>query len=291
MNAHDTQIRYVPGRELALEHQGLTLWRYHFATNRRKPYFHPVTATSGAELTCFEPWDHWWHRGLWFSWQFINGVNYWEEDVEDLGPKGSLEFVGPEDLDASPDLAIVRTHYHYHPTPGDVVMHDSRIITIAVPDTQGRYTIDWDLAFTPTVDVVIDRVHEEWGGYSGLSWRTSRAMGGFTLTNSDGKIGEETQHRKARWVNLSGNADGGRDIAGGMVFMVHPETPRNPPLWKTFANPGFGYINPSPVMAEPLGLKAGEVLRLQYRVLVHPGHMTPETVEEAYQQYCAEDTK
>lgn len=291
MDACSTQLRYVPGRELALDYDGLRLWRYVFATDNRKPFFHPVTTTTGAELTCFEPWDHWWHRGLWFSWQFVNGVNFWEEDIEELGPKGTLEFVGPEELEATPDLIVIRTHYHYHPTPRNVVMHDTRIISVTMPDNEGRYAMDWDLAFTPTVDVAIDRVHEAWGGYSGLSWRTSRAMGGFALTNSDGKSGADTQHAPARWMSLSGKADGGRDLGGGMVFMVHPDTPRNPPAWKTFADPGFGYINPSPVMNEPLRLKAGEVLRLKYRVVVHPGIMDPEAIEEAFQAYCAERAK
>ncbi len=285
----NTQINYTPGSEIGVQHGGRTLWRYHFATDHRKPFFHPVSTTTGAELTCFEPWDHWWHRGLWFSWQYINGVNYWEEDIEELGPKGSLEFIGPEELDAGPDQIVIRTHYHYHPTPKNVVLHDTRIIAIAMPDREGCYTMDWDLAFTPTVDVAIDRVHEDWGGYSGLSWRTSRAMGGFALVNSDGKTGDDTQHQQARWVDLTGKADGGRDLSGGMTFMVHPDTPRNPAHWKTFANPGFGYINPSPVMVEPLRLKAGDVCRMKYRVLVHPGTMQPESLEEAYQRYCKQD--
>ena len=29
-------------------------------------------------MTADRPPDHIWHHGLWFSWKFINKVNYWE---------------------------------------------------------------------------------------------------------------------------------------------------------------------------------------------------------------------
>lgn len=266
---------YVPGEDLALLDGDRVLWRYRFNTDRRKPFFHPVRTTRGVLLTCFEPWDHWWHRGLWFSWQFINGVNYWEEDIDDGTPKGSLQFVSPEAVLLAPEAAGIVTHYNYIPPEGGAVMEDRREISIGLPRPDGHYVMDWKLSFTALADVVIDRhaitPERDWGGYSGLSWRSARSMGKFQRLNAEGQAHDDTQHQRAAWVDLTGHSDGGRDLVGGIAFFDHPSNPRYPSYWKTFGQDGFGYINPAFVMMEPYPLAAGMSLDLRYRVLVHDG--------------------
>lgn len=111
-------------------------------------------------------------------------------------------------------------------------------------------------------------------------------MGGMSLLNSEGKTGEETQHQRASWVDLSGSSDGGRDLKGGMTMMDHPGNPRYPSFWKTFANDGFGYINPAFVMMEPFSLEAGESLNLFYRVFIHNGVLSQEQIEKDYQRFA-----
>src|SRR5215472_15895413 len=61
------------------ERDGQTLWRFLYSTNYCKPCFHPLRVLGGEPLTTLHPSDHKWHYGLWFSWKYINGVNYWEE--------------------------------------------------------------------------------------------------------------------------------------------------------------------------------------------------------------------
>src|SRR5512143_2167480 len=56
------------------------VWQYNFDSRQGKPFFHPLTGADGRVLTNFKPEDHPWHYGLWFSWKYINHVNYWEED-------------------------------------------------------------------------------------------------------------------------------------------------------------------------------------------------------------------
>src|SRR5436190_19088925 len=65
---------------------GQTLWRFLFSTNYCKPCFHPLRVSGGEPLTTLQPSDHKWHYGLWFSWKYINKVNYWEE--RDGRPEG-----------------------------------------------------------------------------------------------------------------------------------------------------------------------------------------------------------
>ena len=51
-----------------------------------KPFFHPLSTPAGHCLSIFEPHDHPWHRGLWFTIKLINGENFSPEQelVRDL---------------------------------------------------------------------------------------------------------------------------------------------------------------------------------------------------------------
>ena len=59
---------------LALRNGEKTVWQLVFDPQQPKTYFHPLATLEGEVLTAFEPPDHRWHRGLWWSWKFINGV-------------------------------------------------------------------------------------------------------------------------------------------------------------------------------------------------------------------------
>jgi len=65
---------------LAYQIDSKDVWRLNYSqTNDTKPYFSFLAPVGGPNLVCIKPKDHVWHYGLWFSWKFINGLNYWEE--------------------------------------------------------------------------------------------------------------------------------------------------------------------------------------------------------------------
>lgn len=48
------------------------LAEYHYSPDERKPYFHPLYIPPLREpVTCFRPWDHIWHTGLWFARKYL----------------------------------------------------------------------------------------------------------------------------------------------------------------------------------------------------------------------------
>src|SRR5690606_23188877 len=55
-----------------------------------KSFIHPLRTLEGDVLTVDRPWDHVWHRGLYFAWKLIDGVNYWGEGLEGPGPWGRM---------------------------------------------------------------------------------------------------------------------------------------------------------------------------------------------------------
>src|SRR5580658_7929000 len=80
---------------LALKQGGQIVWRFNFGTNESKPGFHPLAVAGGPTLSCYRPKDHPWHRGLWFSWKYINKVNYWEESRKTGLPDGITDWRAP----------------------------------------------------------------------------------------------------------------------------------------------------------------------------------------------------
>src|SRR5262245_25318440 len=56
------------------------VWRFSYDEKFGKPFFDPIRPVGGPSLTNFKPEDHPWHYGLWFSWKYMNGANYWEEN-------------------------------------------------------------------------------------------------------------------------------------------------------------------------------------------------------------------
>ncbi len=46
----------------------------------RDPHFEILATTDGRNTVWVAPPDHVWHYGMWFSWKFINSVNFWEID-------------------------------------------------------------------------------------------------------------------------------------------------------------------------------------------------------------------
>ena len=67
---------------LALMRGPAIAWQFNYKPEEGKPYFHPITVAGSTVLTDLRPADHPWHRTLWFSWKYINGVLYWEEDQD-----------------------------------------------------------------------------------------------------------------------------------------------------------------------------------------------------------------
>jgi hypothetical protein len=279
---------HEPGNTLSLQSDDFVLWCYHFTTARRKPFFHPVHTSDGILLSCREPYEHVWHRGLWFAWKYLDGVIYWEES-EDGAQDGKTEFIGPEEVHISEAEITVLTRLRYCPPHAPPVLEETRHVTASLPRADGTYTIDWRHTFTPvTSAVVIDRLpinKVPGGGYAGLSWRAARSLGRFRALNSEGRHDREVEHQRARWVDLSGSADGGRNLAAGIALFDHPENPRHPPYWRCIMEPGFGYINPCLVMFEPYTLQTGKSLQLCYRTLIHSDWGDAQMLAREYERF------
>jgi type 1 glutamine amidotransferase len=279
---------------LALLNGDKIVWRFNFDKKLSKPYFHPIGLPDGTELTWDRPADHVWHHGLWFSWKFINGVNYWEEDPKTGLAQGLTELadvrVEPHD-DFSAEITVSLS---YHPPAKPMVLAEKRVINVGSPDEKGRYRIDWVSRFTTGgQDVLLDRtpiVGEKegvsWGGYAGLSVRIAKDVSGWQVINSEGRRNLDGHGKGAQWMDFSGRTADGKEV--GIAMFDHPYNVRHPSLWFVIVDPAvpFGYFGPAILFDKPMTLAANKTMTLRYRILVHPGGGSKEILDAEWKDFA-----
>ena len=245
-------------------------------------------------MSGYRPKDHPWHRGLWFSWKYINKVNYWEEDRQTGLAEGKTEWPAPL-IETQPDFsARLVLDLTYRPSNGPVVVTEHRVIEVSPPDRTGAYHLDWTMSFRAAgQDIVLDRappVDEQGrnaaGGYAGLGLRAAADLAEAQVITSKGPVQYEN-HRfrgKAPALDFSGMIGG---HAAGVAFLDNAANLNSPTPWYVVNNPPMYYVSPAVLTYHPQTLKAGEALVLRYRVVVHPERWTPGQLRQAAEQYEA----
>ena len=271
---------------VALMRDEQVIWKFHYGDDQDVPYFHPLATSTGQVLSWNSPPDHLWHHGLWFSWKYLNEVNYWEHNRETGKPDGRTGWsnvcVETHD-DWSAEISMT---LDYRPAAGgEPVMEEQRSIKISSPQSDGSYRIEWSSIFAaPSADVLLDRTPpkgQSWGGYAGLSIRFAKDLTERQASSSAGPItfGDGNRHRsRASAIDYSGLIDG---QSVGVAFLDHPGNPRHPTPWYLIRSPAMGYINAALLNDEPLTLESGKTLTLRYRLVVHLGRWDAEHLQAA----------
>jgi hypothetical protein len=279
---------------LALRQNGQDVWRFNFGANEGKPNFHPLALPAGPVVSCYRPKDHPWHRGLWFSWKYVNKVNYWEENRKTGLGEGKTEWRAPLVETHSDFSARLVLDLNYHPTNGPVVLTEHRVITVSAPDNSGAYYLDWDMTFHAMAEeVVLDRappVDEKGnnvsGGYAGLGIRAAEDFQQTEVITGNGAVKYENNRFRGQALALdfSGIIDG---QMAGIAFLDNPANLNSPTPWYVINKAPMYYISPAVLTYHPKSLKAGESMVLRYRVVVHPGRWTEEQLQAASKHYAA----
>jgi hypothetical protein len=271
------------------------LTTYHVDQSRLKNYFHPVNTVEGYPLTLDQPYDHPWHHGLYFTWKYINGINFWE-DTGTPEQTGRMTNVGEPQVSVESGKCSIRQVLDWEVLTGEKFMKEDRSITIHPIDQDGGYRIDLDLSFKSLKPKLhLDRTSPEefpWGGYAGLSFRPVRSFGGGTLLSSENGHDIKSVHGKAAiWCDFTGRLDGGRELSGGVAMFGHPENPRHPSPYYVFDTSDLQFLQPALLFNEAMDLNESQTLRLRYGVYIHQGAASKEQLENQYQQYISTYTE
>lgn len=286
-------------RQFALMSGDKTVWRFRAdSSESSKPYFEPLGVAGGKSLVAAKPVDHPWHLAHWFSWKYINGVNYWEADKNGLSQGETFWETPKKELHAD-GSAKITMNLGYRPRsknekPSATLLKEERETLISAPASDGSYFLDWTQVFTAEEDVKLDRtpipgekggvVH---GGYAGLAVRFSNELKDVktVLTNSENERdrgGFRVDVRGANGAEQNGVINGKEY---GIAILPHPDMPRSGD-WYIIKQKNFIYLNPAILLRGDYKLKKGETLTLRHRVHIHNGRWDAETLKKAATDYA-----
>lgn len=287
------------GRSVALLAGDDPVWRLHFATGRPHVWFHPLALPDTSALTVDRPADHVWHHGLWFSWKFIDGVNYWEHERGGDRPAGRTRWTPPEITTRTDHTAGIRLELEYAPgDDADAVLVEERVLEVSAPAADGSFHIDWTGRFTARgEEVVLDRTPlpgepggRVYGGYAGLSlrltnWNDRRAatLDGVQEFNDQNRL-----RTRSPAFDYSGRI-GGR--TAGIAVLTHPDNLNAPSPWYAIRSGHMSFFTPAVLCYGPETLARGEEFTLRYRIVVHPGRWDADRLDSAMKDWTAKTTE
>lgn len=264
------------------------LWRFSFDSTKGKTFFDPLTI-SGHALTNFKPEDHPWHYGLWFSWKYINHANYWEEDRATGKAEGATRWMPPL-IETQPNgQATLKLILSYTHPSGRVDLMENRELKISAPQPDGSYTIDWQSAFKAGKEgAELDRTPMPGepkgavnGGYAGLGLRMAGAPLTFSVVCSTGRVDRFVSDRARPFAPaLACNFSAGEKEVGGIAIFSDPLNAGENAAWYVVNSKEMRFACAAILAPQVRTLKAGEEMKLHYRLLVHPKSWTPEALQQ-----------
>jgi hypothetical protein len=231
--------------------------------------------------------DHLHHRGLWFSYDDVNGVKFWENDPSyTKTPLGRIVVRHAEWKDGAGSGTLAAT-MDWRDQNGKVLLVETRDMVFR-GDTKLR-TIDFQITLTAAVDVTFGDTKE--GAFAIRLADAFTERKGAKIVDADGRVGmAQVWGKRSNWVDYSGELEGERL---GVAIFDHPQSPRHPPYWHArdyglFALNPFGRNAFDDKQEESVWqLPAGQKLVFLWRVTIHPGDAQTGHVADLYQEYAA----
>ena len=262
------------------------LWQFSFDPQKGKTFFNPLTAGNGVSLTNFKPEDHPWHYGFWFSWKYINHVNYWEEDRTSGHAEGATRWTPPRIKTRSDGGATIQFDVTYTNPSNRVDMTESRELKVSAPQADGSYTIDWSAKFTAgKAGAILDRTSMPGetngavnGGYAGLGLRMASAPLTMSVVCSTGLVTQFASDRARPSAAAVGcNFSDGTNAVGGIAIFNDPKNAGDN-AWYLINSATMRFACAAVLAPKILTLKPDEQMNLHYRITVRREPWTLEAI-------------
>lgn len=265
-----------------------------------KPYFWPVRTADGKAITrrwpmeqnTGESHDHPHHRGLWFTYDDVNGVQFWGNDPSQAArnPKSGKIHVRDASLRRhGKDAMSLTTDFDWIGPDGKTLLREHRIVNF--PSDPALRVMDFDITLTAAEPVTFGDTKEGAFAIRLADSMTEKSHGG-ELVNAEGKRGmENVWGKRSNWVDYSGKVDG---ETVGIAMFDAPSNPRHPTYWHArdyglFAINPFGQHAFDPSQPEShWKVDAGKSLRFRWRVVIHPGDTQAAHIADLYEKWSQE---
>jgi hypothetical protein len=302
---------------------GLAFTSYIWPEQLAKPVLYPIRTAKGTIITRGYPLephpgervDHPHHAGLWFNYESVNGLDFWnnsEAIKPDNAPKmgtiyqrsivsaksgsdrGELEVEADWVTYEKKVLLKERTRFVFRGGPN--FRSIDRITTLRAQDEKVVFADAKDGTLGLRVVRALEMPSDKPEVYTDASGRATTVakldnagVNGNYLT-SEGKKGDAAWGTRGRWCNLSGDVG---DEPVTITIFDHPANPGFPTYWHAR---GYGLFAANPLGQKifsngkeelNLTLAPGESVTFRYRILISSEISTPDHTEVAYKEFVA----
>jgi len=288
------QVKFTP-EDVAVNVDGKPFTVFHLGEKNNKPFLAPLRSASGKIVTRGFPMenipgesrDHLHHTGLWFSYDDVNGVKFWENDPSYTKPNiGRIVVIHTETKDGDKSGILTATMEWRDPA-GKVLLVENRDMTF-YSDPKLR-TIDFHITLTAAQEVTIGDTKE--GAFAIRLADNFTERKGAKIVDANGRTDmKNVWGKRSNWVDYTAEVDGERL---GVAMFDHPQNPHYPTYWHArdyglFSLNPFGQNSFDENMAEnKTKLATGQKLTFRWRVVIHPGDAVSGGVADLYKQYVA----
>jgi len=268
-----------------------------------KPVLFPLRTPSGITVTRGWPFeriegerqDHPHHIGLYFTYDQINGSNFWNNSKNSLPAIKHIRADMTTDVKGNPALATVM---NWTGKDNKSLLIEKRLTSfIPGPD---QHIIDIDIELQAVADrVQFGDTKEGMFAIRLAQWLTENAdsryqLGTGSYLNCHGDENEKgVWGKRAEWVRIQGDKDG---KTVGIAILNHPSSTNYPTYWHArgygafSANPLGQYAfqkshkveNPKPFN---LTLTKGERASFKFRVIIYDGSRTKQQLDNEFKNY------
>ena len=251
-----------------------------------KPVFYPVVSPNGArvnrefpmvEKVAGESSDHPHHQSVFFAYDEVNGIHFWNPD------KSGRRIQQREVKVDGPALVAL---LDWKDKDGKVVLEETKRVTFG--GAADLFWMDHDITLKAKVPVTFGDTKEGAFGIR-LNDTLKEAGGSGHYINADGLEGGKVWGVTSPWVAIRGavkDASGDKDVT--VAIFAHPSGVNYPPYWHArdyglFAVNPFGRKAYDPKADErTMKLAAGESVRLRYRLSVYSSKVDKTRLERDF---------
>jgi hypothetical protein len=273
-----------------------------------KPVLYPIRAANGTVVTRGyplnpqpgDPTDHPHHIGLWFNFENVNGLDFWNNSF--AIPKERKHLYGWIKTDriletSSGDKGVVTYHANWTNQNSDVLLEETtryefsgndhqRIIdrfTVLKAKTEVKFTDAKDgllglrVAHALEIPAKVDKKFTDDKGTVTVVKSNADSIANGNYVTSEGKEGDSAWSTRAVWCKMYGKI--GADSIS-IAIIDHPKNPNYPTFWHAR---GYGLFAANPLGEKiftnnksetNLTLKKGDSVSFRYRIVVDNGKKT-----------------
>lgn len=269
-----------------------------------KPVLFPLRTPSGVTVTRGWPFeeidgerqDHPHHIGLYFTYDQINGSNFWNNSRQSLPAIEHVQAEVTTDASGNPALATVM---NWIGKDGETLLTEKRLTSV-IPD-HDQHLVDIDIELEAIADKIeFGDTKEGMFAVRLAQWLTENTdpryeLGtGIYLSSNGDKQEQGVWGKRAEWMRIEGKKSG---TIAGIAILNHPTSTNYPTYWHAR---GYGAFSANPLgqyafersrrVDNPkrfgLTLKKGETAPFKFRVIIYDGPRTRKQLDNEFQKYA-----